>query len=135
MSNLSDDIKNPVENQENNLSSLFNSKGEIIGMLHSMFENDSKYSLKVRKELEQYGELVYGVSYETKERFKKLVEYWRPQDYRRRYCGEGAEYFYDQAEDMGLVGDEMVSKYVAGHILKFMTEHNIENSFIKKFLN
>lgn len=135
MSNLSNDIKNPVENQENNLSSLFNSKGEIIGMPHSMFENDSKYSLKVRKELEQYGELVYGVSSETKERFKKLVEYWRPQDYRRRYCGEEAEYFYDQAEDMGLVGDEIVSKYVAGHILKFMTEHNINNSFMQKMFN
>ena len=135
MSNLPDDIKKSVDNQENNLSSLFNEKGGLIGIPRSMFGNDSKYNAKVRKGLEQYGQLVYGVSPETVERFKKLVEHWRPWDHRRSYGGEGAEDFYDQAEDMGLVGDEGVSKYVAGHILKFMAEHDVENAFMQKMFN
>lgn len=135
MSKLPNDIKKSVEKQENNLSSLFNEKGGLIGIPRSMFGNDSKYSMKVRKELEQYGQLVYGVTPETTEHFKKLVEYWRPSDYRRGYGGEGAEDFYDQAEDMGLVGDEGVSKYAAGHILKFMAENDVDNAFMQKMFN
>ncbi len=129
------EIEIKQENQKDDLSSLFNELGEIIGIPQSMFGDSLDYSLQVRKDLEQYGKLVYDESIETIERFKKLLGYWRPNNHCRVYCFENPDYFYDQAEEMGLVEDEVVSKYVAVPILKFMAEHDVDNSFMQKMFN
>ncbi|MDE5540020.1 MAG: hypothetical protein K2J20_05995, partial [Bacilli bacterium] len=135
MSNLLDNARSVVAKKSKDLSLLFNANGEIIGMPQCMFEKSPEYSLEVRKELEQYGNLVNDVSPEIVEYFKKLIEYWRPSQYRRRCVNENDANFYEQAEDQGLVGDGEISKFVAGYILNFMSEHEVNNSFMQKMFN